>query len=63
LLAHCGLAEEPGVYRFYDTDRAVATASSLQVRRPINRDGVGVAEPYWKYLEPFERAYAGRSSD
>lgn len=57
LLAHCGLAEESGVYRFYDTDRAVATASSLQVRRPINRDGVGVAEPYRAFLRPFELAY------
>ena len=64
LLAHCGLAEEPGVYRFYETDRAVATASSLQVRRPINRDGVGVAEPYRKFLASFERAYAaGRAAD
>ncbi len=63
LLAHCGLAEEPGVSRFYDTDRAVATASSLQVRRPINREGVGVAQPYRRYLEPFERAYAGRAID
>ncbi|WP_445191132.1 sulfotransferase [Sphingomonas sp. Tas61C01] len=57
LLAHCGLAEEPGVYRFYETNRAVATASSLQVRRPINRDGVGVAEPYRAFLQPFEQAY------
>jgi hypothetical protein len=36
----------------------VATASSLQVRRPINRDGLGVAEPYRRHLEPFVRAYA-----
>lgn len=57
LLAHCGLPEEPGAYAFHQTDRVVATASGLQVRRPINRDGVGVAEPYREFLAPFLDAY------
>jgi len=58
LLRHCGLADERAAYDFHQTDRVVATASSLQVRRPINRDGLGVAEPYRRHLEPFVRAYA-----
>jgi tetratricopeptide (TPR) repeat protein len=57
LLAHCGLAEEAGVYTSHLTERTVATASSLQVRRPINRDGLGVAAPYRADLEPFIQAY------
>lgn len=58
LLAHCGLEEEPGVFTPHMTERAVATASTLQVRRPINRDGLGVAEPYRVWLQPFLEAYA-----
>ncbi|HWI86987.1 MAG TPA: sulfotransferase [Sphingomonas sp.] len=57
LLAHCGLAEEAAVHRFHETERVVATASALQVRRPINRGGIGVAEPYRAYLQPFLDAY------
>ncbi|RZM33460.1 MAG: hypothetical protein EOP67_22250, partial [Sphingomonas sp.] len=62
LLAHCGLAEEPGVFAPHETERAVATASALQVRRPINRDGLGVAEPYRAWLQPFVAAYQGAES-
>lgn len=57
LLAHCGLEAEPGVRDFHRTERAVRTASVGQVRRPMNRDGLGAAEPYRARLAPFERAY------
>ena len=57
ILAHCGLAEEAAVHKFHETDRVVATASALQVRRPINRSGIGVAEPYRAHLQPFIDAY------
>ena len=57
ILAHCGLADEEQVHRFHETDRVVATASALQVRRPINRSGIGVAEPYRTFLQPFVDAY------
>lgn len=57
ILAHCGLAEEAQVHEHHRTDRVVATASALQVRRPINRDGIGVAEPYRAHLQPFLDAY------
>ena len=34
-----GLPFEPACLRFHETERAVRTASSEQVRRPIFRDG------------------------
>lgn len=57
ILAHCGLAREAAAFVPHETERAVATASSLQVRRPINRDGLNVAAPYRKHLQPFIDAY------
>jgi tetratricopeptide (TPR) repeat protein len=48
LLEYCGLAFEPGVLKFYENQRAVRTASSEQVRRPINRDGMD----QWRHFEP-----------
>jgi len=57
ILAHCDLPEEEQVHRFHETERVVATASALQVRRPINRSGIGVADPYREYLQPFVDAY------
>jgi tetratricopeptide (TPR) repeat protein len=57
LLAHCGLRDEPGVHSPHTTQRVVMTASALQVRRPINRDGLNVAAPYQAWLQPFVDAY------
>ncbi len=57
LLAHCGLAEEPQVFAPHENQRPVATASWVQVRRPIDRAGIGAAAPYRAWLEPFVRAY------
>lgn len=57
ILAHCKLPDEEEVHRFHETERVVATASALQVRRPINRSGIGVAQPYREFLQPFVDAY------
>ena len=57
LLSHCGLSEEAGVFKPHETERVVATASAMQVRQPINRSGLGVAEPYRTHLQPFVDAY------
>ena len=57
LLDHCGLDEEAGAFQPHLTERRVATASALQVRRPINRDGLNVAEPYRSHLQPFIDTY------
>ena len=37
---------------FYETDRSVRTASSEQVRRPINKEGMERWKPYSKNLKP-----------
>jgi tetratricopeptide (TPR) repeat protein len=57
ILAHCGLAEEPQVFVPHQNQRVVVTASTMQVRRPIHREGIGAAEPYRAFLEPFVKAY------
>ena len=37
---------------FHKTDRSVRTASSEQVRQPINKKGMGRWKPYAKHLQP-----------
>jgi tetratricopeptide (TPR) repeat protein len=50
LLDAIGLTFEPACLRFWETERAVRTASSEQVRRPINRDGLQPWKPYEPWL-------------
>ncbi|HUD94415.1 MAG TPA: sulfotransferase [Sphingobium sp.] len=52
LLAYVGLPFEEACLEFHRNPRAVRTASSEQVRRPINRDGVGQWRPYQGWLAP-----------
>ena len=56
LLASLGLAFEDGCLDFHRNVRAVRTASSEQVRRPINRDGVDQWRPYEAWLDPLKAA-------
>jgi tetratricopeptide (TPR) repeat protein len=49
LLAYLGLEFDPACLAFHENKRAVRTASSEQVRRPINREGVG----QWRAFEPW----------
>ena len=56
LLDYCGLPFDERCLRFYENDRAVRTASSEQVRRPIYRDGVDHWQHYEAWLEPLQRA-------
>lgn len=56
LLDHCGLAFEPACLNFHETERAVRTASSEQVRRPIFRDGVDQWRNYEPWLAPMKAA-------
>ena len=49
LLDHCGLPFDPACLRFWETERAVQTASSEQVRRPIFREGL----EQWQHFEPW----------
>jgi len=59
ILVHCGLTEEPQVFAPHANGRPVATASMVQVRRPIGRESVRSAELYRQFLEPFMTAYYG----
>jgi len=56
LLAWLGQPFEEACMAFHTNARAVRTASSEQVRRPINRDGVGQWQPYEKWLDPLKQA-------
>jgi tetratricopeptide (TPR) repeat protein len=52
ILEFCDLAWEDACLRYYATERAVRTASSEQVRRPIYGDAVGVWRHYETELKP-----------
>jgi tetratricopeptide (TPR) repeat protein len=56
LLEYCGLPFDPACLRFHETERAVRTASSQQVRQPLNRDGVDQWRHYEAWLGPLVRA-------
>jgi predicted Zn-dependent protease len=55
LLAYCGLPFDERCLRFHENDRAVRTASSEQVRRPIYREGKDQWRNYAEWLRPAER--------
>jgi hypothetical protein len=56
LLAYCGLEFEPACLAFHETERAVRTASSEQVRQPIYREGTEAWKPYEAWLDPLKAA-------
>jgi tetratricopeptide (TPR) repeat protein len=50
LLGYCGVEFEPACLSFHETERAVRTASSEQVRRPIYRDSTEEWRRYEAHL-------------
>ncbi len=50
ILEHCGLPFEESCLRFYESERAVKTASSEQVRQPIYSSALGKWRRYEKHL-------------
>jgi tetratricopeptide (TPR) repeat protein len=56
LLAYCGLPFEESCVNFHENDRAVRTASSEQVRRPIFKDAVEHWQNYESWLDPLKTA-------
>jgi hypothetical protein len=56
LLDYLAVPFEEGCLSFYENKRAVRTASSEQVRRPINRDGMEQWKPYEAWLGPLKEA-------
>lgn len=56
LLTALGLPFEAACLRYYETDRAVRTPSSEQVRAPIFRSGVENWQPFEAWLSPLKDA-------
>ncbi|MDQ0249641.1 tetratricopeptide (TPR) repeat protein [Sphingomonas kyeonggiensis] len=52
LLQACGVEFEPACLAFHETERAVRTASSEQVRQPIFTGGNSAWRPFAPHLEP-----------
>ena len=58
MIAHCDLKWNDRCLAFHETDRAVHTASALQVRKPIYRSAIGRAQPFRPFLRPLLDALA-----
>ena len=56
LLEACGLEFDPACLAFHETERAVRTASSEQVRQPIYRSATEEWQPYEPHLAPLKDA-------
>ena len=56
ILEFCELDFEPACLEFHKTERTVHSASSEQVRRPINREGVDQWRHYEPWLGPLKEA-------
>jgi hypothetical protein len=56
MLDYLGLPFEDACLAFHETERAVRTASSQQVRKPINRAGQGAWKPFEPWLDDLKTA-------
>jgi len=56
LLDYCGLEFEEQCLRFYETERAVRTPSSEQVRKPIYKEGLEQWRHFESHLGPLKEA-------
>jgi tetratricopeptide (TPR) repeat protein len=56
LLDFCGLPFEEACLRFHETERAIRTPSSEQVRRPIFREGAETWLNFEPFLDPLKAA-------
>ena len=56
ILDHCDLPFEAQCLSFYQTERAVHSASSSQVRQPLNRAGLDLWQHYEQQLAPLKKA-------
>jgi tetratricopeptide (TPR) repeat protein len=52
IVAHCGLDWDPRCLAFHKTERAVRTASAIQVRQPIYKDAIQRWRHYDEFLTP-----------
>jgi tetratricopeptide (TPR) repeat protein len=58
LLEYCGLPWEDACLQFHETERAIRTASSEQVRRPIYDSSIGIWRNYERELAPLTEILA-----
>ena len=56
VLDYLDLPWDDSLLRFYESDRTVRTPSAEQVRRPLNRSGMGAWKPYEEWLGPLREA-------
>jgi tetratricopeptide (TPR) repeat protein len=63
ILEFCGLDFEPGCLEFHKTSRRVHTASSEQVRRPINTEGLDQWRRFEPWLGPLAQALGDLAED
>lgn len=56
LLDYCSLPFEQACIEFHKTDRIVKTASSEQVRQPINKKGIEAWRPFEPWLDELKNA-------
>ena len=63
LLTYLELPFEPSCLEFHETQRAVHTPSSEQVRRPINRSGIGKARHYEPWLKELRTELGDLATD
>lgn len=54
---------DPSLLRFYESKRTIRTPSVEQVRRPLNREGVGAWKPYAQWLGPLRDALGPLADD
>lgn len=63
ILDYCGLDFEDACINFHQTKREVRTASSEQVRQPINTRGLEAWKPYEAWLDPLKAALGPTLTD
>ena len=56
LLDYLDLPFDQACLDFHANQRAVRTISAGQVRKPINRDGIGQSQPFDQWLGPLKTA-------
>ncbi|HVF83809.1 MAG TPA: sulfotransferase [Sphingomicrobium sp.] len=63
LLDHLGVDFDERCLRFHENKRTVKTASSEQVRRPLNREGFDQWRPFAAWLQPLRDALGSLGDD
>jgi tetratricopeptide (TPR) repeat protein len=63
ILDFCGLGWDDRCLKFYETERAVLTASNWQVRQPVYTSSIGRWRYYRDYLDPLIAALGINASD